>query len=138
LIRSSSTAPASSLRAGHDLRALGPQGGHVRALRRPRGDAILRPIEAGSGERFLRFVQRDQQHALSPWSHGPHGWRARPLNASPSRSGGVSYIAVRHYGLTPTAVAAQLGISRRSVARAFERAQQLGMDSDAQLSELLT
>jgi hypothetical protein len=46
----------------------------------------------------------------------------------------VSYVAIRDLGFTPTAVAAQLGISRRSVARAFERAQQIGLASDAALT----
>jgi DNA-binding transcriptional regulator LsrR (DeoR family) len=46
----------------------------------------------------------------------------------------VCYVAIRDLGFTPTAVAAQLGISRRSVARAFERAQQIGLASDAALT----
>jgi REP element-mobilizing transposase RayT len=61
-------------------------------------------------------------------SHRPAVVTARAL---------VSYIAIRHYGLTPTAVATQLGISRRSVARAFERAQQLRI-ADPQLAALLS
>ena len=34
----------------------------------------------------------------------------------------VSYAALRHYGLTPTQVARELGVSRQSVVRGFERA----------------
>lgn len=49
----------------------------------------------------------------------------------------VSYVAMCNLGLTPTAVALRLGVSRRSVARAFERAQHLGIDSDTELTELL-
>jgi REP element-mobilizing transposase RayT len=62
-------------------------------------------------------------------SHRTSAVRARAL---------VAYLAVRHYGLSATAVAVHLGISRRSVARAFERAQQLGIDSDPELNGLLT
>lgn len=49
----------------------------------------------------------------------------------------VSDIALRHYGLTPTAVATPLCISRRSVSRAFERAQQL-RSADSELAEWLS
>ncbi len=51
-----------------------------------------------------------------PNSHRPPAVAARAI---------VCFIAVYRHGLTPSAVAAQLGISRRSVARALERAQQL-------------
>lgn len=61
-------------------------------------------------------------------SHRPPVVTARAL---------VSYIALRHYGLTPTAVATQLGISRRSVSRACERAQQLRI-ADCALAESLS
>jgi putative transposase len=49
----------------------------------------------------------------------------------------VSYLAMRRHGLTPSAVAAHLGVSRFSVARGFQRAQQLGIDSEATLHDLL-
>lgn len=60
-------------------------------------------------------------------SHRPAAVAARALVVS---------IAIRTYGLTPTAVAAQLGVSRRSVARAFERAQQF-QNTDPDLADLL-
>ena len=60
-------------------------------------------------------------------SHRPAVVTARAL---------VSYVAIRRYGLTPTAVATQLNISRRSVARSFERAQQSCI-ADPELAKLL-
>ena len=49
-------------------------------------------------------------------SHCRHAVAARAL---------ACYLGVVQHGLTPTAVAVELGISRRSVTRAMERAQQL-------------
>lgn len=48
----------------------------------------------------------------------------------------VSYSAIRHHGLTPTQVARELGVSRQSVLRGFERAQQLALDPEERLSPL--
>ncbi len=48
----------------------------------------------------------------------------------------VSYAALRHYGLTPTQMARQLGVSRQSVVRGFERAQELALDPDEKPSPL--
>jgi putative transposase len=50
----------------------------------------------------------------------------------------VSYLALCRHGLTLSAVAAYLGVSRFSVARGFQRAQQLGVDSDRTVRHLLS
>ena len=42
----------------------------------------------------------------------------------------VSHTAIRHYGLTVTEVARELGVSRQSVVRGLERAQHLALDPD--------
>jgi REP element-mobilizing transposase RayT len=57
-------------------------------------------------------------------SHRPAAVAARAV---------ISYIALRNFGLSPTDVARELGVSRYSVLRGFERAQQLGMDIDTEL-----
>ena len=49
----------------------------------------------------------------------------------------VSYLAMRRHGLAPSAVAAYLGVSRFSVVRGFQRAQQLGIESNDALRHLL-
>jgi hypothetical protein len=49
----------------------------------------------------------------------------------------VSYLAMRRHGLASSAVAAHLGVSRFSVARGFQRAQQLAVESGSTLRTLL-
>ena len=49
----------------------------------------------------------------------------------------VSYLAMQRHGLAPSAVAAYLGVSRFSVVRGFQRAQQLGIESNDALRHLL-
>jgi hypothetical protein len=48
----------------------------------------------------------------------------------------VIYAAIRHYSFTPTQVARELGVSRQSVVRGFERAQQLALHSEEEISSL--
>jgi chromosomal replication initiation ATPase DnaA len=61
-------------------------------------------------------------------SHRPAAVNARAL---------VCYAALRHYGLSPTTIAKRLGVSRQSVARAFERAQRLTTDIDNVVGDLV-
>ena len=66
---------------------------------------------------------------LSSTSHRPAAVTARAW---------VSHTVIRHYGLTATEVARELGVSRQSVVRGLERAQHLALDPDEKPGPLRT
>jgi REP element-mobilizing transposase RayT len=112
-----------------DERILGSSDFVLRTLRelpRPAPGADQRDAAAAALEVVARRCGLGVAEIRSN-SHRPGAVRARAI---------VTVIAVRRHGLTPTAVAALLGISRRSVARALERAQQL-LSLNLDLGDLL-
>ena len=96
-------------------------------LREDRAPAVqLEPGEVVQkllGVATKRFTVGSRE--ISSNSHRPAAVTARAW---------VSYAATRHYGLTPTQVARELGVSRQSVTRGFERAQQLALDPNERSS----
>lgn len=89
----------------------------------PDNDALQIKLQPAEVLRDL-VVAADRRFAVGEYEISSSTRRPAALSAR----AWVCYCAMRHHGLTATQVARELGVSRQSVMRGFERAQQLALD----------